>query len=132
MADLMIRKRDLIVSMGGASSVKSVSKPSNFALLMFFGGSAEVTSIVRAVNTIVIESVSSLKVETDYDSISTNNCIGTSIQTHGPPMVDIRSFLHSFTVFTVNSYNYLKYQTNNLNKIYVDAVSPSSIRIGDK
>ena len=102
--------------MGGASSVKSVSKPSNFALLMFFGGTAKVSTIVQPVNTIVIESISSLVVETDYDPISTNNCIGTSIQTHGPPMVDIKSFLHSFTVFTVNSNTYHKYITNNFLK----------------
>ena len=116
MADLIIRSRNLIVSMGGASSIKSVSKPSSFALLMFFGGSSKLTSIVQSVNTIVIESVSSIIFETDYDSISTNNCIGTSIQTHGPPMVDMQSFLHSFTVFTVNSNNYQRYQTNNLKK----------------
>jgi len=113
MADLIIRSRNLIVSMGGASSVKSVSKPSNFALLIFFGGTAKISTIVQSVNTIVIESVSSLIIETDYDSISTNNCIGTSIQTHGPPMVDIKSFLHSFTVFTVNSNTYHNYTTNN-------------------
>ena len=113
MSDLIIRKRNLIVLMGGASSVKSVSKPSNFALLMGFSGSAKVTSYVKAVNTIVIESISSLIVEIDYDFISTNNCIGTSIQTHGPPMVDVQSFLHSFTVFTVNSNTYHNYTTNN-------------------
>jgi len=116
MADLIIRNKTLIVSMGGASSVKSVSKPSSFALLMGFGGSAKVSTIVQSVNTIVIESVSSLIVETDYDSISTNNCIGTSIQTHGPPMVDMKSFLHSFTVFTVNSNTYHNYTTNNFLK----------------
>jgi len=116
MADLIIRSRNLIVSMGGASSVKSVSKPSNFALLMFFGGTAKISTIVQPVNTIVIESASSLIVETDYDPISTNNCIGTSIQTHGPPMVDMKSFLHSFTVFTVNSNTYHNYTTNNFKK----------------
>jgi len=124
MADLIIRSRNLIVPMGGASSVKSVSKSSNFALLMFFGGTAEVSTYVQPVNTIVYESFSSLVVETDYESISTNNCIGTSIQTHGPPMVDMQSFLHSFTVFTVNSTTYHNNTTNNLKKIYVDAVSP--------
>jgi hypothetical protein len=116
MADLIIRSRDLIVPMGGASSVKSVSKPSNFALLMFFGGTAKVSTIVQPVNTIVFESVSSLIVDTDYDAISINNCIGTSIQTHGPPMVDMQSFLHSFTVFTVNSHTYHNYTTNNFLK----------------
>jgi len=116
MVDLIIRSRNLVVSMGGASTVKSMSKPSNFALLMFFSGNAKVTSIVQSVNTIVIESVSHLIIETDYDSISTNNCIGTSIQTHGPPMVDIKSFLHSFTVFTVNSKTYHNYTTNNFLK----------------
>jgi len=115
MADLIIRSKALIVSMGGASSVKSASKPSNFALLMFFGGNAKTSTIVRAVNTIVIESISSF-IETDYDSISTNSCIGTSIQIHGPPMVDIQSFLHSFTVFTVNSNTYHNYTTNNFLK----------------
>jgi len=117
MADLIIRSRDLIVSMGGASSVKSVSKPLNFALLIYFGGAAEVSTIVQPVNTIIIESVPLLIIKTDYDSISTNKCIGTSIQTHGPPpMVDIKSFLHSFTVFTVNSNTYHDYTTNNFKK----------------
>jgi hypothetical protein len=116
MAELMIRSRDLIVSMGGASSVKSESKPSNFALLMFFGGTAEVTSVVQAVNTIVFESVSSLIAETDYDSLSINNCIGTSIQAHGPPMVDNRTFLHSFTVFAVYSKNTYHIDINNFKK----------------
>lgn len=116
MADLIIRSRNLIVSMGGASSAKSASKLTNVALLMSFGATAEVSTIVQSVNTIVIESVSSLIVETDYDSISTNNCIGTSIQTHGPPMVDMKSFLHSFTVFTVNSNTYHIDITNNFLK----------------
>jgi hypothetical protein len=107
MTDLNIRSRNLIISMGGVSSVKSESKHSNFALMMFFGATAKITSIVQAVNTIVNELVPTIFVETDYDSLSTHNCIGTSIQTHGPP-VDIRTFLHSFTVFTVflkNSYH---------------------------
>jgi hypothetical protein len=118
MADLIIRSRNLIISMGGASSVKSVSKPSSFALLMGFGGIAKITSTIKTVNTIVFESTSSLISYVDYDSISTNKCIGTSIQTHGPPMVDIKSFLHSFTVFTVNSNPYQQdYKTNNFKKI---------------
>lgn len=116
MTDLNIRSRTLIVSMGGASFVKSESKHSNFALMMFFGGTAEITSVVLAVNTIVFESVSSLLVETDYDSLSTNNCIGTSIQTHGPPMVDVRTFLRSFTVFTTTSNTYHSNTTINFLK----------------
>jgi len=115
MADLTIRSRNLIVQMGGVSSVKSVSKPLNFALLMSFSGSAKVTSCIKTVNTIVFESVLTL-VETDYDFLSINNCIGTSIQTHGPPMVDVKSFLHSFTVFTVVQQNSCQYQTNNFLK----------------
>ena len=116
MADLIIRRRTLVISMGGASSAKSVSKLTNFALLISFGATAEVSTNVQPVNTIVLESSSSLIVETDYESISTNNCIGTSIQTHGPPMVDIKSFLHSFTVFTANSNSYHSYTTNNFLK----------------
>ena len=115
MTDLIIRNRDLIVSMGGVSSVKSVSKPLDFALLMSFGGSAKVASCIKSVNTIVIESVS-VSVETDYDYISTNNCIGSSIQIHGPPMVDIKSFLHSVTVFTDTNQNSYQQQTNNFIK----------------
>jgi hypothetical protein len=102
--------------MGGASSVRSVSRYSDFALLMFFGGTAKVSTIIQTVNTIVIESVSHVAIETDCVSLSTNVCIGTSIQTHGPPMVDIKSFLHSFTVFTVISSTYHDYKTNNFLK----------------
>ncbi len=112
MADLTINRKSMIVSMSGVSSVESVSKPSSFALLMFFSGNSKVTSEVKTVNTIVIDPVLNF-IDTGYDSISTNNCIGTSIQTHGPPMVDIKSFLQSFTVFTANYKNSYQHKTNN-------------------
>ncbi len=114
MTDLIIKRTNRL-TMSGGSSVKSESKPSNFALMMYFGGTAKVISVVDTVNTIVFES-NSITVETDYDSLSTNSCIGTSIQIHGPPMVDDRTFLHSFTVFTVNSKKTYQYKTNNFTK----------------
>lgn len=121
MTDLIIRRPQVVVSMGGASSVKSVSKASNFTLLMSFSGTAKVTSYVEPVNTIVNESVLIL-IKPDYEPISTNKCIGSTIQTHGPPMVDNRPFLHSFTVFTAISKNtYQNIYTPNFNE---NAASP--------
>jgi len=104
--------------MSGGSSAKSVSTPTNVALAMSFGATVEVTLEVKTVNTIVIESVSMIIVEADYDSISINNCIGSSILTHGPPMVDVRSFFRSITVFTVSLFNsYHNYHSNKFFKI---------------
>lgn len=114
MTDLILRKTNRLL-MSGGSSVKSVSKPSGFALLMQLGGSISVSTSVKSVNTIVIEPV--LFTNTGYDSISTNICIGTSIQSHGPPMVDNRTFLHSFTVFTVYSDTYQINIQKKMNKI---------------
>lgn len=99
MADLMVRTNRL--SMSGESTVKSASKQPCVGLRMLFGGKSQISSIVKTVNTIVIESVSIVTVETDYIPISTNLCIGTSIQTHGPPMVEKEMCLHSVTVFAV-------------------------------
>jgi len=115
MTDLIIRKTNRL-SMSGGSSVKSVSTPSGFALIMSFGATATVTLKVQPVNTIVIESDLIIVIRSDYDSISINNCIGTSIQIHGPPMVDNRPYLHSFTVFTETLKKDLPFQTNNFIK----------------
>lgn len=99
MADLTIRKTTRLL-MSGGSSVKTDSKPLSVAILMFFGGKAEVILVIKSVNTIVIESDLIIN-KTDYVSITTNPCIGTSIQSHGPPMVDDSTNPLSFTVFTV-------------------------------
>lgn len=100
MADLTLRQTNRL-SMSGGSCVKSVSKQATVGLLMFFGGKSQISSNVKAVNTLVIESVSVVMIGTDYVSNTTNYCIGTSIQTHGPPMVAKDSCLHSITVSTV-------------------------------
>jgi hypothetical protein len=102
--------------MGGGSSVKSVSKPSGFAIMMYFGGSSKVTTEVKTVNTIVYDSTPKISLGVDYEPISTNCCIGSSIQSHGPPMVGNSSFFHSFAVFTVNFKKSYHYKTNNFLK----------------
>jgi hypothetical protein len=100
MADLMVNRNNRL-SMSGESSVKSASKQAYVGLRMLFGGKSQISSNVKTVITIVIESVSIIIIETDYISKTTNSCIGTSIQTHGPPMVEKEMCLHSVTVFTV-------------------------------
>ena len=102
MASLTIRKTTSLPMTGG-SSVKSASKLTNVALLMSFSGKAEVALNVKPVNVKVNEPVSLVLNETGYVVISINQCIGTTIQIHGPPMVDITPYFPSFTVFTVYS-----------------------------
>ena len=100
MANLTVRKTNSL-SMTGGSSVKSASKLTNVALLMNFSGKSEVVLSVKLVNILVNEPVSLILNETGYVVISINQCIGTVIQAHGPPMVEITPCFPSFTVFTV-------------------------------